>query len=449
MKKILSIATLFLGMLLTFAQAPEKMSYQAVIRNATGQLLANQSVAVKVSVLQTSATGTVVYSERLTGTTNVNGLLSMEIGGGTIISGTFSTINWSSGNYYLKTETDPAGGTNYSIAGTSQLLSVPYAMYAKSSGSGGFTLPYAGVSSTDNVIPFKITNSSGTLNQAALFENTNATNSAPAVSGINNSTGSFGVGVFGRANTNTNGNVSSGVYGYVQGTGTAGAGVFGQSQNATGVYGSTSNGYGVEGYANGTGTAGSFRTNGTGSASALSTYGSIQLGNINAAAGKVLTATDVTGNATWQNLPANTNTNTGFNARLFNDFALTSVGTFQKISFDRVVFNDGSNFSSSSYEYTIPSSGVYQFNVNISFTAAQISSLEGMIAIRLKSSSSTTALSQTYIPVYAGAKTASTGNISSTEKLVAGEKITIEIYKSINETVTVSSISNLSGHKVY
>jgi len=136
MKKILSITAILFGIMLAFAQVPEKMSYQAIIRNASGQLLQNQNVAVKASILQGSASGTVVYSERITGTTNANGLLSAEIGTGTVISGTFSTINWSSGNYYLKTETDPNGGTNYTIAGTSQLLSVPYAMYAKNAGVG-------------------------------------------------------------------------------------------------------------------------------------------------------------------------------------------------------------------------------------------------------------------------------------------------------------------------
>jgi len=142
MKKLLSITAIIFGTLLAFAQAPEKMSYQAIIRNASGQLLQNQNIAVKASILQGSSSGTVVYSERLTGTTNTNGLLSTEIGSGTVLSGTFSTINWSTGNYWLKTETDPTGGTNYSIAGTSQLLSVPYAMYAKTSGSGTGTSPW-------------------------------------------------------------------------------------------------------------------------------------------------------------------------------------------------------------------------------------------------------------------------------------------------------------------
>ena len=136
MKKSLLIAAFALGTYMVSAQAPEKMSYQAVVRNATGQLIQNQNVGIKASVLQNSATGAVVYSETLSGTTNAIGLVSLAIGSGTILSGTFASIDWSTGNYYLKTETDPTGGTNYTIAGTSQLLSVPYAMYAKTSGSG-------------------------------------------------------------------------------------------------------------------------------------------------------------------------------------------------------------------------------------------------------------------------------------------------------------------------
>lgn len=78
------------------------MSYQAVVRNGSGQLLINQGIAVKVSLLQGSPAGTLVYSERLTGNTNANGLISMEIGTGTVLSGVFSSIDWTLGNYYLK-----------------------------------------------------------------------------------------------------------------------------------------------------------------------------------------------------------------------------------------------------------------------------------------------------------------------------------------------------------
>ncbi len=128
--KIVLISSIFLS-LSSYAQAPQKMSYQAVLRNASNALVSNTPVAIRVSVLQGSASGTAVYVERHTVTTNVNGLATFEIGSGTLISGSFSGINWASGVYFVKTETDPAGGTNYTISGTSQLLSVPYALYAK------------------------------------------------------------------------------------------------------------------------------------------------------------------------------------------------------------------------------------------------------------------------------------------------------------------------------
>ena len=111
-----------------FAQAPQKMSYQAVIRNISGALVTSTSVGMKISILQ--ATGNVAYSETQIASTNANGLVSLEIGSGTVVSGTFASINWATGPYFIKTETDPAGGTNYSITGTSQLMSVPYALFS-------------------------------------------------------------------------------------------------------------------------------------------------------------------------------------------------------------------------------------------------------------------------------------------------------------------------------
>lgn len=114
-----------------YAQSPEKISYQAVIRNSNGNLIVNSNVGIKISILQSSATGNAVYVETHGTTTNANGLASIEIGDGTVIAGTFSDIDWASGPYFLQTETDPDGGTNYTITGTSQLLSVPYALYAK------------------------------------------------------------------------------------------------------------------------------------------------------------------------------------------------------------------------------------------------------------------------------------------------------------------------------
>jgi uncharacterized protein (TIGR02145 family) len=131
MKKTLLALTFWLVTNFLFAQAPQKMSYQAVIRDATNALVANQTVGMQVSILQGSASGAVVYVETHSAATNTNGLVSIEIGGGTLVSGSFSTINWANGPFFIKTETDPTGGTNYTITGTTQLLSVPYAMYAE------------------------------------------------------------------------------------------------------------------------------------------------------------------------------------------------------------------------------------------------------------------------------------------------------------------------------
>jgi hypothetical protein len=131
------IFTLFAALFMAagaFAQAPEKMSYQAVVRNGSNNLVTSSAVGMQISIVQGSANGTAVYVETQTPTTNANGLVSFEIGTGTT-SDNFSSINWNNGPYFIKTETDPAGGTNYTIKGTSQLASVPFAMYAKTSGS--------------------------------------------------------------------------------------------------------------------------------------------------------------------------------------------------------------------------------------------------------------------------------------------------------------------------
>jgi len=240
MKKILLSLGIMLGLFIAQAQVPEKMSYQAVMRNGSGQLLINQSIAVKVSILQGSPAGTLVYSERLTGNTNANGLISMEIGTGTILSGVFSAIDWPTGSYYLKTETDPAGGTNYTIAGTSQLLSVPYAMYAKSAGGtgGSFVIPYTNTVNNASTLFSLINDGDGT-----------------SVEGTNNGTTSNIASVRGIVNNVSPGGFSSGVRGINNGTGGLGVGVYG-SQNGSGwgVYGVTPNGLGVYGNASANGT---------------------------------------------------------------------------------------------------------------------------------------------------------------------------------------------------
>jgi hypothetical protein len=131
MNKIHTVIATLLISLSFFAQAPEKISYQAVLRDASNTLLTSTTVGMQISILQGSTTGSSVYTETHSAATNNNGLISVEIGTGTVTSGTFANIDWATGTYFVKTETDPAGGTTYTITGTSQLLSAPYALHAK------------------------------------------------------------------------------------------------------------------------------------------------------------------------------------------------------------------------------------------------------------------------------------------------------------------------------
>src|SRR5580692_4143452 len=113
------------------AQVPQTFNYQGIARDAGGNVLPNRRIGVELSVLDGGATGTAVYSETFTETTNAFGLFTMPVGGGTVVSGSFAGINWATGNKYLQTAIDLSGGTNYALSGTTQLLSVPYALYAQ------------------------------------------------------------------------------------------------------------------------------------------------------------------------------------------------------------------------------------------------------------------------------------------------------------------------------
>ena len=272
------------------AQAPQKFSYQAVIRNGSNALIANTTVGVKISLLQSSPAGGVVYAERHTPTTNANGLATFEIGAGARISGTMAGIDWGNGSYYIKTEVDPSGGTTYSVTGTSQLLSVPYALYAASgtqgpegpigpvgsqgpvgppgpTGSPGpqgpmgatgpqgpagsaFTLPYSGttaLSNGDDGSAFSL-NYTG-ANLVALYVRSNQigiiseSSSSQGISGRSQSSeGVYGYSISG-----------IGVHGYtgdnygVKGESVTKAGVYGFSQISDGVYGEAWRGIGVQG----------------------------------------------------------------------------------------------------------------------------------------------------------------------------------------------------------
>lgn len=115
------------------AQAPQAIPYQAVARDASGNVLASQPIAIRFSVHTDSATGNIVYQETQNATTTSLGLFSVNLGQGITVSGSFPAIDWASGSKYLQVELDPLGGSSYTDMGTTQLMSVPYALQAGSS----------------------------------------------------------------------------------------------------------------------------------------------------------------------------------------------------------------------------------------------------------------------------------------------------------------------------
>ena len=137
MKKFLVSFQCMIGFsLITFAQSPQLIPYQAVARNSGGNLIANQAVGLQFTIRTALWNGSIEYQETNTATTNDLGLFSVNIGGGTIVSGTMAGITWSSASKFLQVEIDPTGGTTYIDMGTTQFMSVPYALYAASSPGG-------------------------------------------------------------------------------------------------------------------------------------------------------------------------------------------------------------------------------------------------------------------------------------------------------------------------
>ncbi len=133
--KIKSTVLFLFFSILAFGQSPEKFTYQSIIKNSSGYLLKNQEVGLRISILFNSSNGAEVYSEEHFPTSNSNGLVTVIIGEG-LTGDNISAIDWGNGEYFIKVEVDPEGGINYTMNQTSQLLSVPYALYAENSGSG-------------------------------------------------------------------------------------------------------------------------------------------------------------------------------------------------------------------------------------------------------------------------------------------------------------------------
>ena len=131
MKRPTFTIVMSLLVLFTFGQTPESFNYQAVVRDSEGNALTEQSVSLRISILESNPTGNVVYEETHSVTTDSYGRVSIAIGDGNVTSGQFATIEWGVNEYFLKNEIDIEGEGNYTEMGTTQLLSVPYALHAK------------------------------------------------------------------------------------------------------------------------------------------------------------------------------------------------------------------------------------------------------------------------------------------------------------------------------
>ncbi len=130
MKRIFFFVALFLLQLSLFSQSPQRLNYQAVVRDNAGVAVASQLVSLRMTILEGSTSGNAVYIETHSVTTNQLGLVTLPVGGGNVVTGTFSTIDWASNTHFMQIEIDLSGASNYALMGTSQLLSVPYALHA-------------------------------------------------------------------------------------------------------------------------------------------------------------------------------------------------------------------------------------------------------------------------------------------------------------------------------
>ncbi|NLA50249.1 MAG: hypothetical protein GX876_12420 [Bacteroidales bacterium] len=408
MKKIITLSTIVFLIANVFAQPPQIFSYQAVVRNSAGELVSGKPVGIQFSILQGSESGTAVYVERHTVTTNANGLATTNVGNGAVVSGNFSEIDWSAANYFIKTEIDPAGGDTYTITGTSLLMSVPYALYSKTSKNAEkLILPYsASIAHSDYA--FKITNSAS----SALYAETRSPDvgtiairgsaitggASGTTSGVSGSSDSkAGRGVSGSANSPTGS--TTGVYGVSsssEGVGTWGyaqsetgytTGVYGASNSPSGkgIYGicypATGTGYGVCGTVNspdaysGFFKGGRFHVDGnvgigtTTPNAKLDVDGQVRIRGGNPGTGKVLTS-DAGGRASWEPVPAPTVNHICFEVKLTTSYELPLMKTARKIDFSSgamVWENRGNAFNTTTSTFTVPEAGIYSFRGAIHF----------------------------------------------------------------------------------
>lgn len=488
-----TLLAFIISITVAMSQAPNIINYQGVAANSAGAALANQNIRVRLKIHNSTATGTIQYSEVRTLTTDATGLFNIQIGSAGAVSttGSWAGITWDNGAKYLQVEVDPAGGTSYVNMGTQQLVSVPYAQFSKQAGAlsstatitpsqisaGGattgqvlqfngtswipavlqqgssFTLPYN--ASDANTVSFGITNSNAVGGSALYGKTTTNAVNANGVLGETNAVNGNGVhgkaasissiGVLGenttgygvKGTTVTTSTSGAAVYGLNNGT--QGNGVLGVANFASGngVQGSSTTGIGVKGYSNSNYAV--FGSTLTGIALKGFSYGGYGLdvdgkvkiagGNTNPGAGKVLTS-DATGNATWQPVPQATKI--AFRATGSNCSYPPSMHT--TVNYQAEEYDYGSVYNPTTYRFTAPVSGVYHFDAHTGLL--QNSSVYNMsdvdMQLRLERPGNTVkCLVSSRSPIENLGSSGSRAHVSiSTDvKLQAGDMIYVTVYQ--------------------
>jgi len=468
------------------AQSPQGINYQAVARDAGGTLLANQAIGIQISITDGSG-GNLLYQEEHFPTTNVFGLFTLKIGGGNATFGTFSTINWDSISAWMNINMDVTGGTTFVAMGSSQMMSVPYALHAASSLDNKWSANGIDITNTNtgnvgigtSFPPAKLgVVQATTFAPAANFNLTNALSAADALKVSNSGSGSgissnmYGTGHAGYFACTNPANTNHAVFGLNYGSGNALGGVH------------TGTGYAVYGFQNGSGGAGFFQifnslnvanaltalSNGSGSAAyfsnsngpALTTgSGNVGIGVSNPAAklhvdgsfrmadgsqgaGKVMTS-DANGTATWTSLPAGSN-NTGFSEYSSNSQSIPS-GVSTQVNWTEN-YDDAGAFTGDAF--TAPSGGVYHFDANLMGSVSNTASPNYFHEITLKKNGNS--VLTTYGSGLQNAQTQLSFQLSADLKLNAGDVITVWVrqFSTFNMVLLPSyEYCLFTGHRVY
>lgn len=492
MKKLYLLLSLSLLAFITHqgkAQAPQGMNYQAVARDAGGVIIANQPISIRLTITDGS-NGQAVYQETHSPTTNQFGLFSLNVGNGTPVSGTFSTINWATTNAWMNVDMDVTGGTNWVTMGSSQFLSVPYALHAATAGDNKWTsnstnisnnnIGNVGIGTTSPGNKLSVIQS-GNTGGAAYFSQVNSASPVDAVMIDNNSDGSslvcsaYGNGNAGYfavsnagssadaivAQNNGYGDAIAGihsgsgvaVYGYQTGIGNAAFFQTNNTANTVNALTSLCNGFGAAAYFANTGATGPALITGAGNvgigvsspSAKLHVNGTFRLTDGSQAQNSVLTG-DQYGNASWAPLPTNPSANTGF--RVYSSSSQTvASGVTTQVSWSEE-YDDPNAFASDAF--TVPSNGVYHFNINLMGNLNNTALMNYFQELILEKNG--VEVARTYGTNLQNAQVEYSFTLNTDLKVNAGDVMTVWVRQYGAQVMTIFPAKEycwFSGHKIY